>query len=152
MNQKNQQSISKSNLDNSNVGWNASNLFYIFLNEIDMDYKEAYYQDNWNMMYKSFKIKYMKVRTFIKKYANEQENKLLNDDDTIKGKLALFKTSDTDYSNKWNNDIVQGILEIIEQKMMLVDELMSKAGMNILLQEIEKNRPAALGNDDFVFD
>ena len=139
-------------LDTSNVGWNSSNLFYIFLNELDMDYRDSYYMDDWNKMYKVFKLKYMKVNSFILSKASKVEREFLENDDIIRDELIKLKGDSTDFANKWNSGVVTKILTIIEKKMILIDQLMSKAGMNILLQQIEKYRPAALGNDDFTWD
>jgi len=141
---------SKSNsLDNSDVGWNASNLFYIYLNELDMDYRDAYYMNDWNRMYKVFKLKYMKVNSFILPKATEDEKAFLANDKIITIKLKNLKTIDSDHANRFNSSIVEEILDIIEDKMMLIDQLMSKAGMNLLLKQIEDYRPAAFGGDDF---
>jgi hypothetical protein len=146
----NQKLNSKSDtLSNSDVAWNASNLFYIFLNELDMDYRDAYYMNDWNKMYKVFKLKYMKVNSFILPKADTNEKDILSDDKKITGLLSQFKNTDTDHSNRFNSAIVQQILDIIENKMILIDQLMSKAGMNILLKQIEDYRPASFGGDDF---
>jgi len=139
----------KNNSLEKEVGWNASNLFYIFLNELDMDYRDAYYSNDWNRMYKVFKLKYMKVNSFILPKATDKEKLLLKDDNTIKLKLKDFKNGNNDHSNRFNNSIVEVVLDIIEKKMILIDQLMTKAGMNLLLKQIQEDRPAALGGDDF---
>ena len=134
---------------NSDVGWNQSNLFYIFLNELDMDYRDAYYDDDWNKMYKVFRLKYMKVATFINKLMDKEDENFLEDHDIVKDLMVKFKPGQNDFSNQFNNSIVEEIIEIIENKMRLVDKLMSKAGMNILLEKIKEDRPAALSTDDW---
>jgi hypothetical protein len=144
--------MTKDSIMDSEVAWNSSQLFYQYLYEIDMDFKDAYYANNWDGMYKSFKLKYMRVRVFILKIASEEEKNLLNNDSEISKEISKFKRSDSDFSNRFNSDIVNNISEIIEKKMILVDELMSRAGMNLLLEKIKEYRPAALSNDDFVID
>ena len=136
-------------LENSSVGWNSSVLFYQYLYEVDMDYKEAYYTNNWDMMYKSLKIKYMRVKVFIMPEATDNEKLILTNDTTIKKLLNEMKDGDSDHVSKWNNKIAQDIIEIIEKKMLLIDELMSKAGMNLLLNKLQEDKPAALAMDDF---
>jgi len=139
----------KDGIKDSNVGWNASNLFYIFLNELDMDYRDAYYTEDWDKMYKVFELKYMKVRIFILKKATDNEKELLDDDKTIQNLISEFKQGDTDFVNKNNNEISNNIRQKKKKKMILIDELMSKAGMNILMEKIKEDRPASMGTDDF---
>ena len=134
---------------NSEVGWNQSQLFYNYLYEIDMSYMESYFMSNWDKMYKCFKLKYMKVRVFILSAATPEEKKKLEDDQTIRNQLSKFKEGDSDHANKWNSEIINNVLDIIEKKMIIVDELMSKVGMNILLEKIKEYKPAALAMDDF---
>jgi len=149
MSYQNSQKI-KDSLSSSNVAWNASNLFYIYLNELDMDYRDAYYIDDWNKMYKVFELKYMKVETFIEKYQTEKVKNILNDDKSIRKMIGGFKDGESDHINKFNNNIVNEICDIIKYKMKLIDKLMSQAGMNILLEKIKQDLPAALSTDDFV--
>ena len=132
-----------------NPDWNQSNLFYIFLNELDMDYKESYFGNDYDRMYKVYKLKYMKVRTFINKIASDEEKTTLTDDTVIETELTKLKPGDNDFSSKWNNTIIKTILDVIEKKMIIVDELMSKCGMNILVKDKKPFRPAALGTDDW---
>ena len=147
--QKKNQNLKDNPLDKHNVAWNASNLFYIFLNELDMDYRDAYYVNDWDKMYKVYKLKYMKVIPFIKKKASDKQIICLKDTSEIKKKLAEIKSSDTDFASRFNNTIISDVLEIIESKMLLIDGLMSLSGMNLLMEKITVDRPAALATDDF---
>jgi len=137
-------------LTDSNVAWNASNLFYIYLNELDMDYRDSYYIDDWNKMYKVFELKYMKVQPYIEKHQTKEEKAVLNDDETIRNKIGGFKDGESDHVDRFNNAIVNEICDTIKYKMKLVDRLMSKAGMNILLEKVKRDLPAAFSTDDFI--
>jgi len=141
MNEKN------NSIMNSDVAWNSSQLFYQYLYEVDMDYKDNYYANNWDGMYKAFKLKFMKTRVFIFKVATDKEKVILKDDKKIKEILNEMKSGDTDFINNWNSGKIQTIIDIIEQKMILIDELMSKAGMNLLLEKIKEYKPAVLSQD-----
>lgn len=114
-----------------------------------MDYRDAYYANDWGRMYKVFKLKYMKVKSFIMKHWSEEERNILEDDTTIRTSLKQLKDSNTDFATKWNNNIVFSLLEAVEIKMLLIDKLMSTAGMNILMEPATEDKPAALATDDF---
>ena len=139
----------KNNLNNSDVGWSASNLFYIYLNELDMDYRDTYYLNDWGKMYKVFKLKYMKVVSYIHKYATKEELQILRDDTIINNQLEQLKQGSSDYITKWNNNLVNSIIKIIETKMLTLDSLMAQAGMNVILEKHKERKPAALSTDDF---
>ena len=147
---KNQnQNYHKNKVTDSEVAWNASNLFYILLNQFDMDYSEAYYYNDYNKMEKAFELKFLKVKIFIEKYAKPEEMEFLKDERSIRLLADKFKKDDSDYSTKHNMNIANQIMDITKQKMALLEELMSKAGMNLFLEKIREIRPAALSTDDF---
>jgi len=140
----------KTNFDKQEVGWNSSNLFYIYLSELDMDYRDAYYDNDYDKMYKVFKLRYMKVKAIVNKAATDNELLILNDDTVLKNTMNSLKPNETDHASRFNNSLIMEILDIIEIKMDILNNLMTKCKMNVLLNESTEYIPAALEGDDFV--
>jgi hypothetical protein len=141
----------KNILDKQEVAWHNSALTYNYLYEIDMSYLDAYMSNNYIQMEKLFKKKYSKVKAFVEKYATETEKNILDDDTQIKQIKSTMKEGNNDFSNRYNRGIVPNLIEQIDKKMDIVELLMAKAGMTLFLSVKDIGRPAALGNDDFVF-
>ena len=145
---KNYHSKIKNSEEPLNPSWNASNLFYIYLSELDMDFRDAFYINEYDKMDKICRLKYMRIKEFIKKIASPEEIKTITDKTLLNSKLGQLKKTNNDHSTRFNNNVIEEVITILENKMILMDSLMSKSGMNLLLKE--KNfKPAALGGDDW---
>lgn len=137
----------KSN-ESLNPAWNASNLFYTYLANLDMDFSDAFYDDDYKKMDKISLLKYMKIKEFIIEKATKKDLEIIEDVILIKNLLKELKQPNSDYINRFNNQIVSNVIDVVMGKMMLMEKLMSKSGMNLLLK-IKDFKPAALGGDDF---
>jgi len=75
---------------------------------------------------------------------------ILKNDTEIRNELSKLKEGSNDFNTRWNSGVIQRILDIIETKMFLLEQLMSISGMKIGMIPNKRDIPAALGGDDFV--
>ena len=141
----------KQNNPSHDIGWNESKLFYLFINDVDVEFKESYYMNNWELMSKTFIMKYMKVRPYLKvrKVLTDEEEKQFRDRNTIKQLLSQLRKGQNDCITEFNNGIVLQLVDNLIEKMFILDEKMAKSGLYLLLNKKREDRPAAFAGDDY---
>ena len=144
-----QNSQEKGKLSNSDVGYINANFFFIYNHECDIEYKEAFYMNNYDIMKKAFMRKFGKNRELIKKLLKPEEMEFLDNNDEINKLMMQIKRGDNDYTDQCNFNISLKIIDIIEEKQRILEAKISEAGLNVFLTKIKEWKPAALAGDDF---